>query len=117
MSDHKRNATAQQFTRPGGQAPPAQLRDALGRVIEIGDEVLAVMPSCMLRVASVKPVLHPGAPPNLMELVMVMKLSVMVPRDTAMPNVYFLRHQAEIGDQAIPPESPERPEQANGEPE
>jgi hypothetical protein len=80
---------------------PARVRDAVGRVLEVGDEVLLVVPSQTLRVASISPILHPGAPPNAMLLVLVAKASLGVPRDTSVQGLYFLRHQAEIGDQAI----------------
>ena len=114
-SEARRNPIAGKFGGPTGAAP--QVRDAVGRVLEVGDEVLVVMPSCLMRVASMKPILHPGAPPNLMELVLVTRLAMAAPRDTGVENLYRLRHQAEIGDGAIPqvPDGPEA-ESPDGEP-
>jgi hypothetical protein len=80
---------------------PARVRDAIGRVLEVGDEVLIVNTSQLMRVATISPILAPGAPPSAMLLVLVAKAQLGVPRDTALENVYFLRHQAEIGDNAI----------------
>lgn len=114
MSDHKRNDTALRFRPAPGQAPPARVRDAAGKVLELGDEVLVVMPSCLMRVASIKPILAPGAPPNLMELVLVTRLAMGVPRDQGIENLYQLRHQAEIGDGAI--EGQEEASSPDGEP-
>lgn len=107
MSDHKHNPTALQFHPAGGGAAPSRVRDAVGKVLEIGDEVVVVMPSCLMRVASAKPILHPGAPPNLMELVLVTRLAMAVPRDTGVENLYRLRSQKEVGDGAIETESPD----------
>ena len=105
--DARNNPTALQFAPRDGQAPPGRVRDAVGRVLEVGDEVLVVMPTCLMRVASVKPILHPGAPPNLMELVLVTRMAMAAPRDQGIESLYFLRHQAEVGDGAIPTESPD----------
>lgn len=107
MTEHKHNPTALQFRPAGGGAAPARVRDASGKVLEIGDEVLVVMPTSLMRVASIKPVLHPGAPPNLMKLVLVTRMALAAPRDSAVENLYFLRHQAEIGDGAIETEAPQ----------
>jgi hypothetical protein len=107
MSEHKRNPTALQFKPAGGGAAPSRVRDASGKILELGDEILVVMPSCLMRVASIKPILHPGAPPNLMELVLVTRLQMAVPRDQGVENLYMLRHQADIGDGAIETSSPD----------
>lgn len=114
MSDHKRNPRALHFTPAGGGAAPAQIRDALGRVLSLGDEVLAMTPACLMRIASVRPILHPGAPPNLVEVVLVTRMQMAVPRDQGVENLYLLRHQAEIGDGMIPT-GPEA-ESPDGEP-
>src|SRR6266851_1237164 len=81
---------------------PARVRDASNRVLEVGDEILVLTPKQIMRVASITPIMHPGAPPNMMLLTLVTKLAIAVPRDTGVEDLYFLRHQAEIGDKAIP---------------
>ncbi len=97
------NPTAQLGQRP------ARVRDASGKVLEVGDEVLCITPKQLLRVAEIKPLMDPGAPAGVMVLVLVCKLQIAVPRDQAIEDVYVLRHQAEIGDGAIPTEAPEPP--------
>lgn len=92
-NDHKIHLTG----LPGGPQTP-RLRDAVGRVLEPGDEVLVVTPTQHFRVASVSPVLHPGAPPNTVLLTLVTRLAMGAPRDAAVEGVYFLRHASEIGD-------------------
>src|ERR1700682_483693 len=84
-----------------GQAP-ARVRDAVGKVLEVGDEVLIVNPAQPMRVAEITPLMDPGAPAGMMVLVLVCKLQIAAPRDQAIDHLYVLRHQAEIGDGAIP---------------
>jgi hypothetical protein len=90
-------AVAGTLVRPVNFAPPT-VRDAINRVLEVGDEVLSVQPNHHLRVASIRPVTSPGAPPNLVELVLVSKVTVAVPSNASVDGLYLLRHQAEIGD-------------------
>lgn len=85
---------------------PARVRDGSGKVLEVGDEVLVLSHKTLMRVAEIKPLLDPGAPPNAMIVVMVCQLQIAVPRDTGIEEVYVLRHQAEIGDKAIPGDKP-----------
>ena len=89
--DSHLNPTARQMA-----SAAARVRDHLGRVLEIGDEVLIVSPQQMYRVASITPVLDPGAPPNTMQMLLVTQVQVGVPRDAGVQNLYFLRHQADI---------------------
>ncbi len=96
MSDHKFNPTAQKCGGP--TAPPARVKDAAGRVLDLGDEVLVLLPKMLMRVASIRPLLHPGAPRNSMALTLVCRVEVGVPRDSAIEDVYFTRHQSEVGD-------------------
>lgn len=118
MSQHKINPRA-----IGAQALPARARDSVGRVLEPGDEVLVVAPTAVYRVAKIEPILHPGAPPNLMQVVLVTRLLLACARDGAIEDLYFLRHQAQIGDKAIegaeqPAEPPaEQPEQPTADPD
>lgn len=98
---------------PGGPQTP-RLRDALGRILELGDEVLLAMPTVIMRVAAVRPILHPGAPPNTVAVTLVCKVEVAGTHDTGIENCYRLRHQAEIGDGAITgPEPPPPPPDAS----
>lgn len=89
------------------QTAPAQVRDAVGRVLEIGDEVLVTVPKFPMRVAACTPILEgPGVPPGLMQLTLVCRLAIAIPRDTRGEDLYFLRHQAEIGDGALKLDQP-----------
>jgi len=84
-------------------AAPAHVRDAVGKILEVGDEVVIIAPKCLLRVAEIKPLLDPGAPPHTMMLVLVTRLAIAVPRNQGIEDLYVLRHQAEIpGTPAIP---------------
>src|SRR5258708_2232687 len=91
------NPTAQHH-----QAAPARVRDAAGKVLEVGDEVLVILNKSLMRVAAITPLLQAGAPPDAMILTLVTRVAIGVPRDTAVEDLYFVRHQAEIGDKAIP---------------
>ena len=82
-------------------APPARVRDAVGRVLELGDEVVVVTPKQIMRVAEIRPMLEPGAPKDALMVTLVTRMIIVVPRDQGVEDLYFLRHQAEIGDQAI----------------
>ena len=100
MSDHKRNPTALKFTPGNGHAAPPQIRDASGHVLDLGDKVLIVIPKMLTRVAHIRPLLHPGAPPNLMALTLVCQIQISVPRDTPLADVYRTRTAAQVGDGA-----------------
>lgn len=91
--DSQLNPTARQLA-----SAAARVRDHLGRVLEIGDEVLIVSPAQLYRVASIRPVLDPGAPPNQMQVLLVTQLQLAIPRDSGVANLYVTRHQAEIKD-------------------
>lgn len=93
MSDHTLNPFAR---KPS--PPPAQVRDAAGHVLAVGDEILLVTPSVLVRVASIMPVLAPGAPPNTMELVMVARVGLGIPRDSGVEHLYRTRTAEEIKD-------------------
>lgn len=80
---------------------PARLRDAVGRVLELGDECLVLTPKIIVRVAGITPLMDPGAPAGVMVLTLVTRIQMAGPRDGAIEDLYFLRHQAEIGDKAI----------------
>lgn len=101
------NPTAQHHA-----AAPARVRDAAGKVLEIGDEVLVVLSKSLMRVAEIKPLLAPGSPPNAMLVTLVTRMAIAVPRDTGVEDLYVVRHQAEIGDNAIPPAEPPAEEPA-----
>jgi len=116
------NPKAQHFA-----SAPAQVRDAVGHVLQLGDEVLVIIPKMLLRVAEIKPLLDPGAPPNTMLVTLVTRMAVACPRDRGIEDLYFLRHQAEIGDRAInldqeaeaqdpPPPPPDGPVDPHGGP-
>jgi hypothetical protein len=81
---------------------PARVRDAVGRVLEIGDEILVLTDKAVMRVASISPMMDPQAPAGAMMVTMVCRIVLVAPRDQQVDNVYFLRHQSEIGDKAIP---------------
>ncbi len=89
-----------------------QVRDAVGKILEIGDEVLIVNPSCLFRVGEITPVMDPGAPPNTMLVTLVTRLALVAQRDHGVEHLYVLRHQAEIGDGAI--KLPELPDDEEG---
>jgi hypothetical protein len=116
MSDHKRNPTALKFTPGNGHAAPPQIRDASGHVLDLGDEVLIVIPKMLTRVAHIRPLLHPGAPPNLMALTLVCQIQISVPRDTPLADVYRTRTAAQVGDGAGPVEAEEEPVEAEDAP-
>jgi hypothetical protein len=84
------------------QPAPPRVRDAVGRILELGDEVLVITPKFPMRVAEITPTIEqPGVPPGMMRLTLVAKLTTFVPRDTGVEDMYFTRHQKEIGDGAI----------------
>lgn len=87
----------------GLASAPARIRDAVGRVLEVGDEVLAITNKMILRVAEIKPLLDPSAPAGVMVMTLVTRIQMACPRDQAVEDFYRLRHQSEIGDQAILP--------------
>lgn len=82
-----------------GGPQAARLRDASGRVLEIGDEILVLSPKTIMRVAAITPVLHPGAPKGTVQLTLVTRLAIAAPSDSGIEDLYFLRHAAEIGDE------------------
>lgn len=84
-----------------GDPPPPRVRDAVNKVLEIGDEVVVITPKWLMRVAEIKPLLDPGAPPNAMSVVLVTRVMLVAPRDGRIEDLYVTRHQAEIGDHAI----------------
>lgn len=98
------------------QTAPPRVRDAANRILEIGDECIVITPKTLMRVASITPVIErPGVPPGMMQVVLVTRLAILVPRDSGVEDLYFTRHQAEIGDGAIkldlpPDDLDERPE-------
>src|ERR1019366_4169370 len=85
-----------------GDPPPPRVRDAKGKVLEIGDEVLVVSPITEYRVAGIRPILAPGAPPSAMEVILVTKLHLVAARDSAIESLYQLRHAAEMNDGLFP---------------
>jgi hypothetical protein len=88
---------------------PARVRDAVGKVLELGDEAVILTNKMIVRVAGITPLLDPGAPAGVMVLTLVSRIQMACPRDGAVEDLYVLRHQADIGDHAIPtPQPPER---------
>ena len=90
---------------------PARVRDAIGKVLEVGDEILALTSKVVMRIASISPMMDPKAPPGAMLVTMVSRVVMVVPRDQGVEDLYFLRHQAEIGDGAIPGAGEQQQEQ------
>lgn len=74
----------------GGPTPPAQIRDAIGRVLQTGDlihlQVTAVQP---YRVTSITPCIDPSVPPGMLEISLVSSVRFRAGRD--LTNVEFLR--------------------------
>jgi hypothetical protein len=91
---------------------PARVRDAVGRVLELGDEVVVILDKALMRVAEIRPMLEANAPPGAMMITLVSRVVVVAPRDQGIENLYRLRHQAEIGDGAIPGAGEQQQEQA-----
>jgi hypothetical protein len=85
---------------------PARVRDAVGRVLEIGDEAVILTNKIIVRVAELAPLMDPGAPAGVMVLTLVTRIRMAVPRDQGIEDLYLLRHQADIGDNAIPQPPP-----------
>jgi hypothetical protein len=80
---------------------PARVRDAVGRILEVGDECVVLANKIIVRVAEIRPLLEPGAPAGVMVLTLVTRINMAAPRDSGIEDLYFLRHQADIGDHAI----------------
>lgn len=94
---------------------PARIRDAVGRVLEVGDECLVLTSKMIVRVAEIKPLMDPGAPAGVMVMTLVTRIQVAGPRDGALEDCYLLRHQADIGDHAIPEaDQPQEPQEQQG---
>jgi len=112
---------------PGGGAPPVNfhpvtVRDQLGRVLELGDEVLTVQPNTHLRVAQIARIPpKPGMPPDVVEMVLVARVLVAVPNGASIDSLYFLRHASEIKDGFLKnigaePDAPPPPAEPSGDP-
>lgn len=100
MSEHKRNPLAAQFGGP--KPPPAILKDALGKPLSEGDELMLVVNKTFMRVAALhRTLLAPGTPPNTMTLVLQTEVRLVVPCGAQIAECYLMRHQAEIGDGII----------------
>ncbi len=100
------------FARDSQVAGPPQVRDHLGRVVGVGDMLLVSRPGGLVRVAQVTPLLHPGAPPNMMAVRLVGVIDLVVPRDSALEDVYRvaeakeLQGPASVGGDGQPPKEP-----------
>ena len=64
----------------------------------------------LMRVAEIRPILHPGAPPHTVALVLVTRMQLAAPQGSNIEGLYFLRHQAEIGDRLFPATETEAPD-------
>jgi hypothetical protein len=96
----------------GGSRVP-QLQDAFGRVVQIGDEVIA--PGMEIRaprfiVVDVRPALDPKAPAGAVRVVLQHTLSAMTPGDQPVAEFIRVREKAEFtplvgpdGEAALPP--------------
>lgn len=73
--------------------------DSLGRVVEGGDMVMfAAYPSLRWRVASVKPVLHPQAPPGMIAMVFTAVIEQGVQGGAANPEMIKIGDFSEMQD-------------------
>lgn len=84
------------FGRDSQVAGPPIVRDQLGRELQVGDEVLVTQPAALCRVTQITPVMHPGAPPNLMQIRLVAVLDINVPRGVALETVFRTREAKDL---------------------
>jgi hypothetical protein len=94
---------------------PARMRDAVGKVLEVGDECVLLTNKMIVRVGEIKPLMDPGAPAGMMVMTLVTRINVVGPRDGGLEDCYFLRHQADIGDNAIAGAGQEPRDRAEGD--
>lgn len=76
---------------------PPIVRDQTGKALEIGDQVLVLKTGVLARVAQITPLLHPGAPPNMMMVRLVTVIDVAVPRNAALDDVFRVTTALEMG--------------------
>jgi len=107
MSDHKANPLA--HGTAVRMVPNA--RDAYGRVLAPGDEV--IVPKLMaprFRVQEIAPELAPGAPPNLVRITLGAMIVLHVPADQAVGEFIRVQTAAEQGiGPTAPAQAPEEP--------
>ena len=105
MSDHKANP----FAKGTSVRNVPRARDAYGRVLELGDEV--IVPKLMaprFRVQEIVPELAPGAPPNLVRITLGALIVLHAPADQPVGEFLRVRTAAEQGI-APPDQQPEEP--------
>jgi hypothetical protein len=95
MGDHKFNPHARGNVL--GQLP-LRVRDAYGRILTIGDEVILSKPVMThFRIQDVAPILDPGMPPNHVRVMLGALLVLAVPADGAIGEVIRVRTADEQG--------------------
>lgn len=73
------------------------VRDSLGRVLEVGDEVVVIANAANYRVARIERVEDPGAPPNLMRIKLINVTEVIITCDGALDSIMRVRTASEMG--------------------
>lgn len=99
------------FSRDAINPPAPEVRDHLGKILGVGDQVLINKNGLLARVAQITPVLDPGAPPNLMRVRLLAVIDVALPRQAALEDVYRTTPAAELT-----PVGPATPPDSNGQP-
>lgn len=85
------------FARDSQVVGPPIVRDTLGRPLDVGDQVVITQTGLPGRVATITPMVHPGAPPNFMQVRIVVVIDAAVPRGAALEQVYRTATAAELG--------------------
>lgn len=94
MGDHKTNP----FARGTAVIRPARVKDGFGRELKVGDQVALTTSGLVLfDVQEIAPNLDPGAPPNLMRVVLTAGFPMLVASDQPVREVLRVATAEELG--------------------
>lgn len=106
MGEHKTNP----FGRGTTVIRPARVKDGFGRALKVGDQVTLTSSGVILfNVQEIAPNLDPGAPPNLMRVVLTAGFPMLVASDQPVREVLRVATAEELGRVA-----PQAEDSANG---
>lgn len=75
---------------------PLVVRDSQGRELGLGDEVVVLQPGSLARIAKMEAFVAPGAPPNLMQILLVSSTNLVVPRGAQLDGILRTAKYAEL---------------------
>jgi len=104
MGEHKANP----FARGTAVIRPARVKDGFGRELKVGDQVTLTSSGVVLfNVQEIAPNLDPGAPPNLMRVVLTAGFPMLVASDQPVREVLRVATAEELGRAVTQPDGSE----------